>query len=181
MSENVSLWKQIYARMTAIAEREPYVKVGVLASKGGDETDSDGGPTMVELLAIHEYGALVNVGERSRVSDRKVLPAAEVVIPERAPLRRTFAANRAEMAKLTAPLAKAVMLGKMSIDRALGLLGAWGVSEVRKTIAAGLPPPNAPSTIARKGSSTPLEDTGRLVGALAFEVVGGNGGSDGEA
>jgi len=160
VSENPSLWSKIYARMLEVAQRDPYVKVGVLASKGGGEEIAAGGITLVQLLATHEYGD------------------PEIGIPERAPLRRTFAGNRAELARFVAPLARAVMLGKMTIDRALGLLGAWGVSEVKRTIRAGLEPPNAPSTIARKGSSTPLVATGQLVNSISYEIVGTRGGEE---
>jgi hypothetical protein len=40
---------------------------------------------------------------------------------------------------------------------------------------AGVPPPNAPSTVAKKGSSRPLVDTGRLVNAITWASIVGGG------
>lgn len=128
------------------------VKVGVLANKGGGA--NHGGISMAELAAIHEYGS----------------PAAGV--PERSFIRRTFAAKEDDVAKMAARLAAGVFSGQMSATRALEILGAFGATEVKKTITegAGVPPPNAPSTIAKKGSSRPLVDTGRLLGSIQWEV-----------
>lgn len=44
--------------------------------------------------------------------------------------------------------------------------------EVQARIASGIPPENADATIARKGSSTPLVDTGQLRSAIRGKVEG---------
>lgn len=145
-------------RLQALAQRvlrtlgTSTVKVGVLSSKGGD-ADRDG-ISMVELAAIHEFGS----------------PAAN--IPERSFIRRTFAAKEREVAAMSSKIGAAIFAGRMDARRGLEILGAWGATEVKKTITsgAGIPPPNAPSTIAKKGSDRPLVDTGRLLGAITWEV-----------
>lgn len=43
--------------------------------------------------------------------------------------------------------------------------------EMQGRIAQGIPPPNAPSTIAKKGSSTPLIDTGQLRSSITGKLV----------
>ena len=53
---------------------------------------------------------------------------------------------------------------------AADLIGAYVVGLVQETISDGVPPPNAPETIARKGSSTPLIDTGILRQSISYEV-----------
>jgi len=45
--------------------------------------------------------------------------------------------------------------------------------QITATIDRGVPPPNAPSTIAAKGSSQPLFDTGQLYGQISHEVRDG--------
>jgi hypothetical protein len=42
--------------------------------------------------------------------------------------------------------------------------------DIKRRIRAGIRPANTPATIRRKGSSTPLIDTGRLIGAIGSEI-----------
>jgi hypothetical protein len=144
------------------------VKVGVL--KGSDRRVQVG-ISAVELAAIHEFGS----------------PRAGV--PQRSFIRRTFNNNREEVAAKIAELAaqfvfsrtRMTMRGLMfwkkqrprpSAARALGRLGAWGATLVKKTITTGVgvPPPLQPITIEKKKSTRPLVDTGRLLGAITWEV-----------
>lgn len=127
------------------------VKVGVLASSGGRQRR--GSITMAELATIHEFGS----------------PAANV--PERSFIRRTFTAKESEVTAMITRLLGAVVNKGMSASRALELLGAFAAAEVKKTITEGVSPPNAPSTVAKKGSSRPLIDTGRLLGSIQYKVV----------
>ncbi len=129
------------------------LRVGVLASKGGNE--SRGGITMVELAAIHEFGSPDNN------------------IPARSFIRATFLVRRVNaLATMQTKLAEKIVLGGMPARRALGILGAWAASEVKKTFTEiDIPPPLRQATIDAKGSSKPLIDTGRLLGAVTWEVV----------
>lgn len=140
------------------AAQESHVKVGIIAKKGGNQPAADGGITMIELAAIHEFGS----------------PAAG--IPQRSFIRSTFARDdvRKHMGELTGKLVTKVIHG-MKLQTALGLLGAWGVSQIKSTIkerqtTGPEPQRNADATIARKGSDLPLVDTGRLLNALAWLV-----------
>lgn len=128
------------------------VRVGILESSGG-ETEEGSGYTLLEIAALHEFG-----GEN---------------VPERSFIRRTFAEKHSELVAITGKLCKEVITRGMPVPRAYALLGQWGAAAVRATITQGqgVPPPNAPSTIEQKGSDRPLVDTGRLVGAIAYEVV----------
>lgn len=55
-------------------------------------------------------------------------------------------------------------------NKALGMLGEVVRSDIVKSIDRTLTPPNSPVTIARKGSSHPLIDTGLLRASVNFEV-----------
>jgi hypothetical protein len=150
-----SVWQRIQSELIAMAAAR--VQVGVLASKGGGAAhDAESGLTMVEIMAIHEFGS----------------PAAN--IPERAPIRTTFVRKQDEFGKLFAKAAQAVM-GGMTTERALEIVGVFTSTEVKKTITAEehLEPALKPATIARKGSDRPLVDTGRLVNAITYEVIKG--------
>lgn len=168
---DLRVWDKLLA--TAHKLDRAHVRIGVLSSKGGDakheSEDDEGAPiTMVELMAIHEFGAEIKM---TRADGSTYV----IKIPERAPIRRTFAQKQAELAEMCAKLAKAVVMGKLTPARALALLGQWGVAAVRATVTEGegVPPPNAESTKKAKGSSRPLVDTGRLIQSVSYDVVEG--------
>jgi hypothetical protein len=54
-------------------------------------------------------------------------------------------------------------------------LGVYGAGKIQDQIASNMPPPNAPSTIAQKGSSGTLIDTGRMRQSITWELDGASG------
>lgn len=150
-------WKAMLERLDGLEELR--VRVGVLSSKGGGAKHPSGDITILHLAAIHEFGS----------------PAAN--IPERSFIRRTFWTSGVWLPAFQARLAKGIITGKLTAALALEILGQKCVGEVQKTIKGGepIPPPLRPATIARKGSSRPLVDTGRLVQSIAYEVTRGGG------
>lgn len=156
MSENDdSVWREIYERIKLLGAEGSHVKVGVLEGSGAA---ADGDISIAELAAIHEFGA-PNAG-----------------IPERSFIRSTFTAKEAELVEITKKLARAVLLGKMTIEKALAVLGEWSAAAIKKTIVdeeTTGPEPQAlkPATIAAKGSSVALVDTSRLLSAVTYKVV----------
>lgn len=132
------------------------VKVGVLEDKGAEakrtEDEEPGEMTVLEVATIHEFGA----------------PAAG--IPARSFIRGTVDEQRGEIADVQRKLAIAVLSGKLEIGRALNQLGAAVSARIQRRIARGIQPPLLPRTIARKGSSKPLVDTGQLRSSISWEV-----------
>ena len=126
------------------------LKVGVVGP-GASALEEGSSMTLAELMLVHEYGT--------------------DTIPARAPIAKTMYARRADIAALHIRAFKAVLSGEMDARKALGLIGVQVVAWIKETIRAGLTPPNAPSTIARKGSSTPLVDDGQLINSIHFEIV----------
>ena len=135
------------------------VKVGAVGA-GAAELEADSGLTLAELWHIHEYGT------------------ADGHIPERAPLRKALVAGRDELAVVYRKVAYGVLTGKLTARQALGLLGLRAKTLVQETIIAGVDPPNATSTILRKGSSTPLIDHGQLYRSVDFEIMSAEGKSE---
>jgi hypothetical protein len=159
---NDAVWRAIVAKLTEMGKQDLGVRVGVLQSKGGGET-YDEGLTLVEIAAIHEFGS----------------EAAGV--PERSFIRATINQKRTEIIRLQTKLARQIIVGKMEPETALGILGTFVAAEIRRTIVEKRTEgpedqANAPSTIAAKGSTTPLVDTGRLLNAVQWEVVARGGG-----
>lgn len=149
-----SIWRRImrFAASKTPEAEESHVKVGVIGSQGGKAPHGDSGLSVLEIAAVHEFGA------------------PSVGIPERSFIRRTFNQKQAELAKVCAHLAAEYLAG-LPLEKALGKLGAWGQTAVKKTITEdGVPPPLKPATIARKGSSRALVDTGQLLNSITYKV-----------
>lgn len=119
----------------------------------GDEAEAShaGGELSIsEIGEIHEFG--LGVPRRSFIADW---------------VDENEERHRSQIRKI----AEQVMKGKIeSWDQGLERLGVLYVAEVQKRIAVGIDPPLAPSTIARKGSSKPLIDTGALRSAITYKV-----------
>jgi hypothetical protein len=143
------------ARLLKVSEslaRKPYVKVGVMGDSA--RAPREGNVDTIALAVIHEFG----------VPQRR--------IPARPFLRSTFDAKKSAWNSLLSRMALGVVRGKLTVEQALGLLGQRAAADVKLRITTGSNfVPNAPMTIARKGSSRPLVDTGRLVASISYVVV----------
>jgi len=139
-------WRALIKRVEGLKEPAA-VAVGILAR---DASKDDGGSSVLNVGIANEFGT--------------------VRIPERSFVRAWFDENRGRAQKVLRGRFKRVVAGQLTEEQALDQFGAWAAGEMQARIAQGVPPPNAQSTIDRKGSSTPLIDEGLLRSALAFEV-----------
>jgi hypothetical protein len=192
-------YNAILAAVQACRDGDSYVKVGVLEPKprvvsvGGfikrvwkranakprkprgtewTQRDSSGNapkfggerPTNAQIAAYHEFGA----------------PARH--IPERSFIRSTFDVNRAKYVDTLRKLVKGIYEQKITVERALGIMGAMFSTDIKKRITTTneIQPPNAPATLARKlaktragskGEPRVLVDTGQLVNSITWSVV----------
>lgn len=168
-----------------------YVKVGVMSDKAnrhaGEPLDS------VALGIVHEFGAKVNVTPGHGAVSHKFVESIGsrafsamgghvVEIPERSWLRGAVDKYRRDWERLREQLVGQIYEGKMTIERALGLLGQRAAADVKLNITSGpgIPPPNATSTAIRKqakgaGFVRTLMDTGRFVQSITYAVVMGGG------
>ncbi len=144
--------KRVQERLEKVLHKmahAPHVAVGLLQ----DEKVSPGF-NMVDLALVHEYGS----------KDGR--------IPRRSFIRSTCDAQQTEHLKLITRLQSKIIEGKKSLRQALGLLGEVVSKDMVQTINNGIAPALALATIARKGSSKALIDTGRLKGSITHEVRG---------
>ena len=165
------------------------VVVGVVGDDGGAE--DLGGITMAGLATVHEYGATINhpggtpyfIGDKGAVFLKRDSPAGvaaiaagrvtkphKIVIPERAPIRKTFDEQRGRIMGASARLMRQVVAGQIELPEALGKMGEFASAQIRRTIQRGVTPPLAPSTIRRKKSSKPLIDEGLLINSYTYQV-----------
>lgn len=140
-------WKKV-SRL--IKQRRMLITVGVQGreadAKSGDE---EGALTVADVAAINELG---------------------LGVPERSFLRSTIDAGRGKYASLMRGIARAALDGKIDLKRGAKIVGEVVVGDVKQSIGAGVPPPNAESTILAKGSSTPLIASGQMRGSITSKV-----------
>lgn len=164
--------REVDKGMKALAQtmrevKNAHVKVGVLGDSEQNERKKGEAVTSVDLALIHEFGA------------------PEAGIPERSFIRSTFEAKKNECAATAKALVTQIYEGRETPAKALGKLGAKLSADMKKTITAGIEPPNAESTMARKeaksyrgaapGSPVPLVDTGQLLSSITWSVEGAGG------
>lgn len=135
-------YKKRVAELTT--KGQPYVKVGVFGANA--DKSYDDGTTVGDVATFHEFG--LGVPERSFI--------------------RSWADENQDKVKAFIKEQKAK---GTSDDQTLERVGLLAVGGIQEKIASNIPPPLAASTIARKGSSTALIDTGQLRASISYEVV----------
>lgn len=123
------------------------LRVGFQDSAG--ERGDDSGLSVVDVVTFHEFG--LGVPRRSIVADWVDI-------------------NRSEIDQRVAKYARLIVQGKIKPVTALEQLGLWAQSSMQARVSAGISPALAQSTIDRKGSSTPLIDTGQTRSAITYKV-----------
>lgn len=93
--------------------------------------------------------------------------AYQIVIPPRPFFRMMIANNQASWAPTAAGLLKQ---GKEPYE-VLQIMGELLAGQLRASIIAMKSPPNAPSTIRKKGFDDPLIDTGYMLSRVDFEIT----------
>lgn len=92
-------------------------------------------------------------------------------IPERPFMRNAMRNNQARYVGIMRSLAKRMIEGGGgNIQTLLAKLGALAAGDIQKEITALTSPPNSPVTIALKGSSKPLIDTGEMRGSVTWKI-----------
>lgn len=151
-------WQAFKRSVQAFTQARPDVVAGVIgAPAGAVHKDSNKGENVATIGAKNEFG---------------------IGVPERSFLRSTFDANKGAYEKYVANgLQRELMRGaqarqEVTPDTSVTLkrISLKLEGDIKKRIAAQIPPPNAPSTIKQKGSSTPLIDKGQLRAAISAEM-----------
>ena len=154
-------WDALKDRVLKLSAPGAYTLVGVQGQQASSAHREAAPMTVVDLAVVHEFGAVI----RTRTGK-------EIVIPQRSFIRATIDEHAPKLQRTASALGQGVLIGKFLTGQALELLGQQGVGLIKQRIANGIPPRNADSTIARKGSSTPLVDTGQLRGSITHRVEG---------
>lgn len=129
------------------AARNRVVSVGI--PSGPTEAD---GTSLAMIGAVHEFG----------------MP--EKNIPERPWLHPSIIENRDKHRALNKMNLIKIMQGEMTVDEALGQLGNMAAGLAKEYVRHSSFPPLAQRTIDRKGSSTPLIDTGNMIQSITYSI-----------
>lgn len=144
------------------------------------------------VAAVQEYGGTINIPAHTVDVFRKVLKngsfakngrfvkrkssnfmtshmvnSYEITIPSRPFFRNMLAALPPELNKF---VVGALKQEKYSTEQVVILIGAFVKGKLQDSIRDFTEPPNAPSTIRRKGFNNPLIDTGHMMNSVDFEV-----------
>jgi hypothetical protein len=123
------------------------VNVGVLTGSGKHD---DSQMSVAEVGFIHEFGT--------------------VTISERSFIREPINSNSKDIKTLTGKQYKKVLNGEITAEKGIGLVGAFTVGVIQKSFTSNNWKANSDATIANKGSSKPLIDTGQLRQSIAWEI-----------
>jgi hypothetical protein len=128
-----------------------YVKIGIL-SDAGQYDPAEGSENLADVATTNEFGS------------------ADGKVPSRPFMRQTFDRKIGDLKSFIESLKKSIWTGRLSVRQSLGQLGEKHVGHIKRAIKNREFLENAPATIARKGSDTPLIDTGRLWQSLTYEI-----------
>lgn len=145
------------AKMLARLLADGALSVGVLgADAGAAHEDSD--LTVGDIAEIHEFG----------------LGTA----PRRSFLAGWVDENKEQIVTVVTKAGQALARGRLAnVNQALEQIGVWAVGSIQIRMSNNIPPPLAPATIKRKGSSIALIDTGQLRSSISHRVEFGAGGA----
>lgn len=150
--DNYTAFGKKYLEELEKLKKKPYVKVGFPAPSFSKPREDDA-LTVGEVAVYNEFGT--------------------ETIPERSFIRTTFDEKKYQIQDFIDQVVGEISDGKYTTEQGLERIGLYGAKLIVEKIRTSVPPPNAPSTIARKGSSNTLVDTGQMVQTLlaqGFEI-----------
>ncbi|MCY1690733.1 hypothetical protein OVA29_08695 [Exiguobacterium sp. SL14] len=126
------------------------------------------------IAHVHEFGCDIKVTDKMRgyLGSQGIHLKKETTvirIPERSFIRAGFDAKEGEWRNKVDDILQNALTGGIPIESALDMLGLdlGKIQEFARDLSS---PPNSATTVKLKGSSNPLVDTGRLIGAIKHEV-----------
>jgi hypothetical protein len=155
-------WKRIVRDMTKGAKADLVVDVGLVGSEAAEPHGELGELTNADVGLFHEYGT-------------------DTGIPERSFIRALVDEKHAQITRFFERISQGIIDDKVSEERGLGLAGTQVVAWIKARILAHIPPPLTEETIelktvGGKKGTTPLIDTGQLIGAITHAVRSGREG-----
>ena len=137
----------LMSMLTDIVKKDIYVGIH---QEEGVKVDGDDSATLAEIATFNEFGTRH--------------------IPMRSFLRSTIDENQSKYIKMIERLAGLAVTSGKDANWVLDMVGLKAKSDVQLKITKLKEPANSPITIALKGSSNPLIDTGRMRASIDWKV-----------
>ncbi|CAM0028783.1 tail completion or Neck1 protein [Vibrio phage K121] len=118
------------------------------------------------LVGIHEDAGSTDNGELTMAQLGAVLHFGNQHIPARPWLDVGVRSGSADYLDV-------IESNNEDMDNALNMIGLIAVGKVQQYMTELQDPPNAPSTVKKKGSSNPLIDTGALRQSVTYSIIDG--------
>ena len=141
-------WKEIEKRIREM-EKKPHVTVGIQGDKAAMPHQGGSERTNGDIAAIHEFG---------------------IGVPKRSFVLGYADEEKSAIHKKSRFLVSAILGRKMTLKAALDTLGLFVQNGMKNRIKRHIAPPNAPATVRKKKSNTPLVDLGTLVGSITYKA-----------
>ena len=132
----------------------------------GAANDTSSGLTVAEVATFHEFGVSPFTVVSGFDEDGAASGYEHPGVPQRSFIRAWFDESQPFIAQTLVSQMQLVVAGKLTPEQAGERIALAFEGSMKQRISRGIPPPNAPSTIARKRSSKPLIHTGQLRGAI---------------
>ena len=144
--------QRLLAEVRQLEASLPDVTVGIHGAEGGSAPYPDG-ESIADIAETHEFG---------------------LGVPQRSFIRAWFdEVGEARFVKAISAEVEAALAARTSALAAMRRVALTFQADIQDRISAGIDPPNAPSTIARKGGfDTPLVHRGHLKAAVIAKVGG---------
>lgn len=128
------------------------------------------------IAAVHEFGIDIAVTPRMRaylhymdIHLRK--DTTHIHIPERSFIRKMADEDMGKVMERIEELLPFIMTNDMDADKFLDMTGELMKDKIKLKIKEVSTPPLSDVTVEKKGSSTPLEDTGSLSDSIDYRVT----------
>jgi len=130
----------------------------------------------LEALAARLVAGAVTVGVHSDAGAENVKKAAAneygtTKIPARPFMRFTFEKNKSVYERLLTNIVNDIVYDRVDLDYAYNALGERVSRDIKREIKEWKDPPNAASTIAKKGRDDPLVDTGDMMRSVSYKLT----------
>ena len=153
-TEKITSFGKALMKQMAQLKGKPYVKTGFPASKFNNPHKVKG---KRQPISTGEVAVAMNFGTST--------------IPARPFLTQTAEESKPKMRAFMKRELQAIAKNESNVQLSLSRAGGFQVGLIQKTISSSMPPPNSPQTVARKGSSTTLIDSGQMRQEVTYEVT----------
>lgn len=154
-------WVKLSELARQLERGEAYVKAGVIGDKAAEQNNPQHHVTNAEVALFNEYGTVSVIDG-----------APNTHTPPRSFIGDPFRRNKYKFLQTLYAALPGILDGSRDVAKVLSTVGLGMEKAMKGTIlgGVGIPPPNAPATIVKKGSSRPLVDESVLIGSITHAV-----------